>query len=68
MTADEYCNHLISLGLSLRAAGAALGVSERMGYHYAEGTYPVPATVAKLLRIYAWLGTTEPDMSKGKHR
>lgn len=51
MTAKQYIAACKSLGISpAYGAAAALGVSVASAQRYAKGTWPVPETVAKLLR------------------
>jgi hypothetical protein len=50
MTAQEYIQHCERLGITVYASAAALGISQSSAQRYGAGTWPVPKTVAKLVR------------------
>jgi hypothetical protein len=50
MTAKEYIQHCERLGMTVYASAAALGISQSSAQRYGAGKWPVPETVAKLLR------------------
>lgn len=52
MLSQEYRQALEKLSLSIVGAAPFLGVAWRQSQRYASGDSPVPATVAKLLRIF----------------
>lgn len=60
MTARQFDLALAKLGLSVYASAPKLGISLRQAQRYSSGeTTPVPAPIAKLLRAYIALGTTD---------
>jgi hypothetical protein len=59
MTRNQYIRACEELGLSPGySAAKALGISVTSAQRYRDGTWPVPETVAKLLRALVALGTT----------
>lgn len=60
MTSTQYRAALSALGLSQAGAAEFLGLSLRTSQGYALGEYPVPESVAKLLRLMVRLNI-KPD-------
>ena len=60
MSADEYCKACESLGIPFKDIAAMLGISVRQEARYSAGQTPVPAPVAKLLRLIL-AGLLRPD-------
>jgi len=50
-TKTHFRQALETLGISITQAGEVLGLSERQGWRYAEGTTKVPGPLKKLLRL-----------------
>lgn len=59
MNAKEYKQACRKLGISIYASAKVLGISLSSAQRYAGGQWPVPETVAKLLRALVKLGLTE---------
>ena len=60
MTEKQYITACKKLGLSPGySAAKALGISVTTAQRYRDGTWPVPETIAKLLRAMVKLGTTD---------
>jgi hypothetical protein len=62
VTALQYRAAIEKLGLSQQRAGLFLGVSPRTSQGYALGEYPVPESIAKLLRLMVQLGLSPDDV------
>lgn len=62
MTANQYRKAIEALGLSQHRAAEFLGVSPRTSQGYALGEYPVPQSIAKLLRLMLKLKLRPEDV------
>jgi transcriptional regulator with XRE-family HTH domain len=62
MTPTQYRAAIKRLGLSQHRAAEFFGVSPRTSQGYALGEYPVPAAIAKLLRLMTKLGLKPEDV------
>lgn len=62
MTANQYRKALDALGLTQQSAADFLGVSLRTSQGYALAEYPVPETIAKLLRLMVRLNLKPDDV------
>ena len=51
MTGPDLLAWLNALGLSPRQGAEALAISRQQMYRYLNGTYPIPAPVAKLAKL-----------------
>ncbi len=51
MDANRYRQVIAALGLSQNAAARLLGVNERTGRRYADGSLPIPADVGEWLEL-----------------
>jgi hypothetical protein len=60
LTSLEYRKACTKLGLSIYASSKVLGISLSSAQRYATDKWPVPATVAKLIRALVALGRTDP--------
>lgn len=63
MTANQYRAAIEKLGLSQARAADFLGISPRTSQSYALGEYPVPESIAKLLRLMVRLGLSTEDVA-----
>jgi len=62
MTPEQYKGAIRDLRLSQQRAGVWLGVSPRTSQGWALGEYPVPESVAKLLRLMIRLKLSPADV------
>jgi len=62
MTPNQFKAAIDSLGLSQERAGLWLGVSKRTSQGWALGEYPVPESVAMLLRLMVRLKLKPDDV------
>ena len=63
MTTEEYNLIRTELDLSQFAAGRLLGIKPRQAHRIAKGISPVPAPVAKLLRLVVRFSLTQQDLA-----
>lgn len=63
MTPKQYAEIIDRLGLSQRAAGAFLGVTERTSRRWIAGDVAIPEAVSKLLHLMARLKLNPTDIS-----
>lgn len=66
MTSNQYRAALKTLDLSQHRAAALLGLAPRTSAGYALGEYPVPPTVATLLRLLVKGKITPQDIKDAK--
>jgi len=62
MTGDEFKKTIKRLGLSIRAAGDFLGLSESTAFRIAAGKYEAPIAAGKLLRTMIKHGLKPDDV------
>ena len=62
MTPTQYRSAIKALGLSQERAGDWLGIGRRTSQGYALGEYPVPESVALLLRLMVNLKLNPEDV------
>jgi hypothetical protein len=63
MTPTQYKSAIKALGLSQHLAGDWLGIGRRTSQGYALGEYPVPESIAKLLRLVVRLKLKPDDVN-----